>query len=211
MSTKFSATAQVTGSVAAKTAIGTLNASMLDTATTSSITNSMNVPVPSTTPIGCTRLNIQARPKRRSSVTKRRRHDLMLTSASGVARNCRHFATMRAWMIRTQTVQSAAVVGPVQRPDRKPTRDDQQQHDERGGQPVLREHAHQFIVESRAGAGGRGQPVASVANTLRGNAAPLRGSLLALVARGAGRHSPVLKDSGQTRAKTLRATLNRAP
>ena len=41
---KSSATAAVTGTVAAITAIGTLDASMLATATTSSMTNSMKVP-----------------------------------------------------------------------------------------------------------------------------------------------------------------------
>ena len=41
---------------------------MLDTATTSSMTNSMKVPVPSSTPTGWIRLNIQASPKNRSSM-----------------------------------------------------------------------------------------------------------------------------------------------
>ena len=67
-SAKLIATAPVTGTVAANTAIGSEKASMLETATTSSITNSMKVPVFSDTPIGCTRLNIQARPKNRSSM-----------------------------------------------------------------------------------------------------------------------------------------------
>lgn len=42
----------VTGTVAATTAIGTLEASMLASATTSNITNSMNVPDSSSTPSG---------------------------------------------------------------------------------------------------------------------------------------------------------------
>jgi hypothetical protein len=49
---KSSATAADTGTVAANTAIGRLDASMLATATTSSMTNSMNVPDPSSTPTG---------------------------------------------------------------------------------------------------------------------------------------------------------------
>ena len=56
------ATANVTGTVAANTAIGRLDASMLDTATTSSMTNSMKVLEPSSWPTGCTRLYIQASP-----------------------------------------------------------------------------------------------------------------------------------------------------
>ena len=61
-STKLSAIAAVTGKVAANTAIGRLDASMLDTATTSSITNSMNVPELSSEPIGWIKTNIQASP-----------------------------------------------------------------------------------------------------------------------------------------------------
>ena len=48
--------------VAANTAIGRLDASMLDTATTSSITNSMKVLEPSSWPNRWMRLYIQARP-----------------------------------------------------------------------------------------------------------------------------------------------------
>ena len=59
---KSSAIAVVTGKVAAKTAVGRLEASMLDTATTSSITNSMKVLELSSMPIGWIRLNIQANP-----------------------------------------------------------------------------------------------------------------------------------------------------
>ena len=61
-SAKSSATATVTGTVAANTAIGRLEASMLDTATTSSMTNSMKVPEVSSTPTGRIRMNIQASP-----------------------------------------------------------------------------------------------------------------------------------------------------
>ena len=59
---KSSATADVTGNVAANTAMGRLEASMLDTATTSSMTKSMNVPELSSTPIGWMMMNIHATP-----------------------------------------------------------------------------------------------------------------------------------------------------
>ena len=49
---KSSAIAAVTGKVAANTAIGRLEASRLDTATTSSMTNSMKVPELSPVPTG---------------------------------------------------------------------------------------------------------------------------------------------------------------
>jgi hypothetical protein len=48
--------------VAAKTAVGRPEASMLDIATTSSMTNSMNVLAPSSMPNGSIRINVQARP-----------------------------------------------------------------------------------------------------------------------------------------------------
>ena len=121
LTTKFTATTAVTGTVAANTAIGRLDASMLDTATTSSITNSMKVPVPSSTPIGSIRLNIQASPKNRSSMMKRSRQALMLISLCGVDRNCLHLVMITAWIISTPAVQMPAVTAPVHRLDRKPT------------------------------------------------------------------------------------------
>ena len=60
---KSSATAAVTGVVAAIIAIGTLADSVDDSATTSSMMNSMKVPVPSSTPTGWIRMNIQAMPE----------------------------------------------------------------------------------------------------------------------------------------------------
>ena len=48
---------------------------------------------------------------------------------------------------------------------------DQQQDDQRRGQPVLRVLPQQLVVESRAGAARRGQPVARLAHILRGKAA----------------------------------------
>src|SRR5262245_24840271 len=103
------------------TAIGTLDASMLDTATTSSMTNSMNVPEASWTPTGWTRMNIQARPKNRSSTTKRSRQARVLMLLWGAARNWRHVVMMMAWMTSTALVQAPAVMAPVHRLDRKPT------------------------------------------------------------------------------------------
>ena len=65
----------VTGRVSANTAIGRLDASMLEIATTSSMTNSMNVPACSSTPIGLIRMKVHATPKNRSSRIKRIRQE----------------------------------------------------------------------------------------------------------------------------------------
>ena len=65
----------VTGKVSANTATGRLDASMLDIATTSSMTNSMNVPDCSSTPIGWMRMKVHATPKNRSSMMKRSRQE----------------------------------------------------------------------------------------------------------------------------------------
>ena len=70
----LSAIAAVSGSVAAKAAIGRLEASMLETAITISITKIMNVFAPGSTLIGLTRTNIHASPRHRSSRMKRKRH-----------------------------------------------------------------------------------------------------------------------------------------
>ncbi len=68
----------VTGRVSANTAIGRLDASMLEIATTSSMTNSMNVPACSSTPIGLIRMKVHAMPKNRSSRMKRSRQERRL-------------------------------------------------------------------------------------------------------------------------------------
>ena len=83
--------------------------------------NSMKVPVPSSTPIGLTRMNIQASPKNRSSTMKRMRQARLFTALSGSARNWRHLVMMMAWMTRTALVQVPAVMAPTQRLDRNPT------------------------------------------------------------------------------------------
>ena len=118
---KPSAIAAVTGKVAANTAIGRLEASMLDTATTSSITNRLKVPALSSVPTGLIKMNIQASPYIRSRTMKRTRHDRATTSAIGSSRNCRHLLTMMAWMTSTEAVQAPAASALVHRLDRKPT------------------------------------------------------------------------------------------
>ena len=67
--------AMVTGSVSANTATGRLDASMLEIATTSSMTNSMKVDACSSRPTGLIRMKVQAMPKNRSSRMKRIRHE----------------------------------------------------------------------------------------------------------------------------------------
>ena len=69
---------------------------MLDTATTSSMTNSMKVPELSSAPTGSMRMNIQASPKNRSSMMKRSRQARMLMLLGGSARNWRHLVMMMA-------------------------------------------------------------------------------------------------------------------
>jgi hypothetical protein len=54
---------------------------------------------------------------------------------------------------------------------------DQQPDRQRGGQPVLRELAQQFVIEGRRSAG-RGEPVAHPAHAFRRIAAPRGGGLL---------------------------------
>ncbi len=121
LNAKLSATAADTGTVEANTAIGTLEASMLDTATTSSMTNSMKVLDCSSFPTGWMRMNIQASPKNRSSMMKRNRHWRMLTLACGSSRNWRHLVMMTAWITSTALVQVPAVTAPVHSVERKPT------------------------------------------------------------------------------------------
>ena len=94
---------------------------MLDTATTSSMTNSMKVPEPSTTPTGWIRTNTQASPKNRSSMMKRSRQARILTEAGGSARNWRHLVMMMAWITSTALVQVPAASASVHRLERKPT------------------------------------------------------------------------------------------
>src|SRR6185436_7793498 len=108
-----------TGTVAAMSATGTVYASMLDTATTSSITNSMKVPETSWAPTGWTRMNIQASPKNRSSMMKRSRQARILMLFGGSARNWRHLVMMMAWITSTALVQAPALIGPLHRLDRK--------------------------------------------------------------------------------------------
>ena len=84
----------VTGKVSASTAIGRLEASMLEIATTSSMTNSMNMPDCSSTPSGWMRMKVHAMPKNRSSMMKRSRHERRFVAPGGSSRNCRHMRTI---------------------------------------------------------------------------------------------------------------------
>ena len=88
-STKSIAIAIVTGKVSASTAIGTLDPSMLEIATTKSMTNSMNVPLCSSVPSGWIRIKVHATPKNRSSRMKRRRQERRFIVAGCSLRNCR--------------------------------------------------------------------------------------------------------------------------
>ena len=66
-------------------------------------------------------MNIQDRPKQRSSSTKRKRQARALMSFCGSSRNWRHLVMMTAWMTRTALVQVPAVSAPIQMLDRAPT------------------------------------------------------------------------------------------
>ena len=111
----------MTGTVAANTAIGTLEASMLDTATTSSITNSMKVPELSSTPTGWIRLNIQASPKNRSSTMKRSRQARMFTVVRRLGQELPALGDDDGVDDQHRAVQVPAMMAPVHRLDRKPT------------------------------------------------------------------------------------------
>ena len=143
----------VTGTVAANTAIGRLEASMLETATTSSITNSMKVLEPWSWlwPSGWMRLNIQARPKNRSSTMKRSRQRLRSRVVDGSARNCRHLMMMTRWMTRIAAVQTPAVTAPVQRLDRNPTVPISSRMTSEAERRFCGELPHHFVVEDRHG------------------------------------------------------------
>ena len=110
---------------------------------------------------------------------KRSRQRLRSCVVDGSDRNCRHLVTMTAWITSTAAVQAPATTAPVQRLDRKPTVRDQQQHHERGRQPVLGELPQQLVVEGDAGAGGGGEPLAGLADPLGGEPPALGERLLA--------------------------------
>ena len=93
---------------------------MLETATTSSMTNRLNVPELSSTPIGWMRLNIQARPKNKSSNRKRRRHAFRSMVSFGVFRKLRHANNMTRWISRTAAVHVPEVSAPVHTPESAP-------------------------------------------------------------------------------------------
>ena len=177
---------RVTGAVAAIIAIGTLADSVEDSATTSSMMNSMKVPVFSSTPTGWIRMNIQARPQNRSSMMKR------IRQARLVDRRLRLGQELPA-LGDDDGVDDQHRAGPGAGGDRadpqarqEADHADQQQDHQRRRQPVLREQPQQLVVEERPRPGGRGQPVARLAHVLRGRAAALGrrpvGGKVALVA-----------------------------
>ena len=78
---------------------------------------------------------------------------------------------MTRWMTSAPAVQTPEVSAPVHSAERRPMVSDEQQNHQRCRQPVLRELAQQLVVEDRAGAAGRRQPVARFAHVLCGKAA----------------------------------------
>ncbi len=98
----------VSGTVVANTAIGRLEPSMLDTATTSSITKTLMMSEFDLLSAGWTRLIVQASPNRRSSTMKVSRARLIVFSLAGCARNSRHFTMLASWIVSTMAIHSPA-------------------------------------------------------------------------------------------------------
>src|SRR5450631_421519 len=98
----------VSGAVVANTAIGRLEPSMLDTATTSSITKTLMMSELDRSSAGWTRLIAQASPNSRSSTTKVSRAHLIAFSLAGWARNSRHFTMLASWMVSTMAIHNPA-------------------------------------------------------------------------------------------------------
>ena len=174
-SAKSSATATVTGAVAANIAIGRLEASMLDTATTSSITNSMKVEAPSSARTTATTFDIQAMPKKQVEGHEARAPARDVAACGFGQELAALRRMMMPWTPKTASIQAPASTSPVHMPDRAADGRDQQQDRERGGAAVLRELAQQLVVECRRTAG-RGELVAHPAHALvaRHAAAPRR-------------------------------------
>src|SRR2546421_514850 len=84
--------------------VGRLDASMLETATTSSMTKRMNVLAPSSTRTTAVTFDIQATPKHRSRTTKRIRQRPMSTRPLLSLRNLRHCEIMIVWMPKTTSI-----------------------------------------------------------------------------------------------------------
>ena len=93
---------------------------MLEIATTKSMTNSMNMPACSSTPIGLIRMKVQAMPKNRSSSKNRIRHERMFAVLGVSARNCRQVRTMMRWMTSAPPVHTPQISAPVHRPENTP-------------------------------------------------------------------------------------------
>src|ERR1700761_71288 len=98
----------VSGAVVANTAIGRLEPSMLDTATTSSIANTLIMSELVWSSAGRARLIAQASPNRRSSTTKVSRARLIPFSLGGWARNSRHLTMLASWIVSTIAIHRPA-------------------------------------------------------------------------------------------------------
>ena len=108
----------VTGSVSASTAIGRLDASMLDIATTSSMTNSMKVPDCSSTPSGWIRMKVQATPKNRSSRMKRSRQERRFAVRRRLVEELpAQPRDVTRWMMSAPPVQAPEASAPVHKLD----------------------------------------------------------------------------------------------
>ena len=114
---------------------------MLEIATTSSMTNSMNMPDCSSTPSGWIRMKVHAMPKNRSSMMKRRRQERRLAVPGGSSRNCRQVRMITRWMSNAPAVQTPGGERLVHRLDRQSDGDDEKQDHQRARQPVLGELA----------------------------------------------------------------------
>ena len=102
---------------------------------------------------------------------KRNRQRLRSWVVDGSERNCRHLVTMMAWITSTAAVQAPAIDRADPEAGEEADGADQQQDHQRRREAVLGELPQQFVVEGDAGAGGRGQPVAGVADPLGGEPA----------------------------------------
>ena len=157
----------VSGTVVANTAIGRLEPSMLDTATTSSITNTSMMSELVRSSAGWTRLIVQASPNRRSSTTKVSRARLIAVS---LGRLRQEFAALHHARELDREHHRHPHSGPGDaRPvgGDEPDRGGQQDDAERARQAVLRVLAQQLVIERRPRSGRRGQPVAGLAHALR--------------------------------------------
>ena len=139
-------------------------------------TNRLNVPELSSTPTGWIRLNIQARPKNRSSRMKRRRQARMLHGRRAARRGSwRQLTRMTSWMTSTAAVQVPAVTAPVQKLDRKPIEPTSSRMTSEPDRRFCANWRSSSSVEGGPRAGGGRQAIARLAHALRRLTATLRG------------------------------------